>query len=246
MIVGDIHGRYGALMQALERAGYSDGDILYSVGDFCDRGMENIKVLEFLSRLDNFRPVLGNHDAWLQDYLYLGCEDYNWMYNNGGVKTVEELEKTGEEERRRFSSFMEGIPFCRIEEDSIVIHGGLMEWDTLSVLGGIARARDRNIESSFRLVPSELWDRDYLSSALSVEERGGVDNTYSEVLESMGERVVFIGHSIIGDKPFFSSFFHLAAIDTGAASMDGRITVMDMESLDFWQSDMICTFYGGN
>lgn len=39
LIVGDIHSNYNKLMDVLSKVHYNpDKDVLYSVGDFCDRG----------------------------------------------------------------------------------------------------------------------------------------------------------------------------------------------------------------
>lgn len=75
LIVGDIHGEYDKLIEVLSKADFNKNDILYSVGDFCDRGNKNLKVLEFLMSLDNFKAVRGNHDVWLYNYLLLGHPD---------------------------------------------------------------------------------------------------------------------------------------------------------------------------
>ena len=71
-IIGDIHARFGLMKSALEKAGFNqDEDILYSVGDICDRGDEPAETIRFLMGLRDFRPVLGNHDIWLEEYLYM-------------------------------------------------------------------------------------------------------------------------------------------------------------------------------
>ena len=70
LCIGDIHGCYDELMSALDNCSYSDSDVLYSVGDFTDRGTQNVQVLDFLMGLENFHPVCGNHDLWNYEYLH--------------------------------------------------------------------------------------------------------------------------------------------------------------------------------
>lgn len=75
LIIGDIHSRYEKLTAVLEIASYNpDSDILYSVGDFCDRGKDAVKTLRFLMSQNNLRAVIGNHDIILQNWLYTGLE----------------------------------------------------------------------------------------------------------------------------------------------------------------------------
>ena len=84
LITGDIHARFDALQAVLKKAAFDkDEDILYSVGDLCDRGEKPAQTLAFLSSLPNFRPVMGNHDIWLEEYLLTGLVDSDWLYNGG-------------------------------------------------------------------------------------------------------------------------------------------------------------------
>ncbi len=262
LIIGDVHGRFNALRQVLERAHFTDGeDILYSVGDFCDRGRDNIRVLRYLSSLASFRPVLGNHDAWLQDYLRTGCVmSDNWYCRNGGKTTVASFEGISKEERKRLSLWLDSIPYCRIEKGIIIIHGGPIGRN----LRELERPRNYVRESDAKEIPDELWDRTYLRTAflyehwlLSEEKKCGIKfdeycigmkGQYDELGDKIRTgrlyiasrtRTIFTGHSIVGDTPFSSKTFHITAIDTGAASPDGRLTCMDMDSGEYWQSDTI-------
>lgn len=64
--VGDIHGCFAALEQALDSIGFDgDRDRLFSVGDLVDRGPQSEQVLDWLER-PWFHAVCGNHDfmAW--------------------------------------------------------------------------------------------------------------------------------------------------------------------------------------
>jgi serine/threonine protein phosphatase 1 len=68
MIIGDIHGRYTKLMQALGQAGFDESnDRLLGLGDYIDRGRETARVLDYLverkARYPNRDIYLrGNHE----------------------------------------------------------------------------------------------------------------------------------------------------------------------------------------
>lgn len=66
-VVGDIHGCFSALAQAMDYVGFDEHlDRLISVGDLVDRGRESMKALHYLQQ-PWFHAVLGNHDwthAW--------------------------------------------------------------------------------------------------------------------------------------------------------------------------------------
>lgn len=69
LIFADVHGQYDELMQALEFAGYADGDKLVGVGDYIDYGSQSKQVLEFLCEAKRRNPesvfVRGNHENQL-------------------------------------------------------------------------------------------------------------------------------------------------------------------------------------
>lgn len=80
--VGDIHGHFTLLQQALDRLGFDPSkDRLFSVGDLVDRGPECEQVLAWLDK-PWFHPVRGNHD----DYVcrHETCDTGNWLQNGGG------------------------------------------------------------------------------------------------------------------------------------------------------------------
>ena len=110
LIAGDIHGRYGALCRVLEKAGYCDGsDTLYCVGDLADRGEDPVATLELLMSLSDFRPVLGNHDLWLESWLWSGDPDPVWVGWNGGDMTVRGIRKKDQGFRERLRGWLAAL-----------------------------------------------------------------------------------------------------------------------------------------
>ena len=61
--VGDIHGHFSALGEALRTVGFDAAhDRLFSVGDLIDRGPESARVLDWLAQ-PWFQAVRGNHEV---------------------------------------------------------------------------------------------------------------------------------------------------------------------------------------
>ena len=78
---------------------------------------------------------------------------------------------------------------------------------------------------------SPLWNRSYLQSAMAAEH-GADPKVLDPPLDT--DKTIFIGHTPL-DKPFHSGLYHLRAVDTGAGH--GRsLTVMDMDTGEFWQA----------
>ena len=82
--IGDIHGCYTALKQYLDdNGGMKDDEMYIFVGDYIDRGLENVEVVEFLLSVyqkPNVFLIEGNHERWL------------WVWANGGVSKSKEFE----------------------------------------------------------------------------------------------------------------------------------------------------------
>jgi len=92
-IVGDLHGMYDELVNALDDKGFDPKiDRLFSVGDLIDRGPDSIKCLELLNN-PWFYAVQGNHERFMIDSLIHKLEmPYSSWIANGGGWTLDEDE----------------------------------------------------------------------------------------------------------------------------------------------------------
>ena len=89
-VVGDIHGMFRVLRQALAAVAFRfSSDRLFSVGDLIDRGPDSLLAYKWVQEYPWFRAVRGNHDQMLLDAL-MGPGDLRpgvkelWIYYNGG------------------------------------------------------------------------------------------------------------------------------------------------------------------
>ena len=88
-IIGDIHGCYDALMTMLEGGQLKENRLYVFTGDFCDRGIQNAEVLEYLFTImnnDNVILLEGNHERAL------------WRYANDLYSQRRQFEKYTKEE----------------------------------------------------------------------------------------------------------------------------------------------------
>ncbi|MCK5711019.1 MAG: metallophosphoesterase, partial [Deltaproteobacteria bacterium] len=66
LCIGDIHGNYNALVQALERSKFDmKKDRLISLGDVYDGHSSSPDCIELLIDIRHFVWVLGNHDEFV-------------------------------------------------------------------------------------------------------------------------------------------------------------------------------------
>lgn len=60
-IIGDIHGRYHAMLELLQKMPKADKTI--SIGDLIDKGNMSIEVVEYFMKMKNTEVLLGNHEV---------------------------------------------------------------------------------------------------------------------------------------------------------------------------------------
>ena len=81
--VGDIHGCYEQLMEALEKIKFNpDVDRLISVGDLVDRGPDSVKCLNLLKETW-FHAVSGNHEDMMIKSFRREWPTHNYIQNGG-------------------------------------------------------------------------------------------------------------------------------------------------------------------
>lgn len=82
--IGDIHGCYTALKEYVDFCGgIKDDEFWIFTGDYIDRGIENVEMIEFLISIMDKKNVLmleGNHERWL------------WMWANDQTGRSKEFE----------------------------------------------------------------------------------------------------------------------------------------------------------
>lgn len=145
----DLHGYPPEKFRALlDRAGFSDDDFCFILGDVIDRGEEGIKTLRWLMNQPNFELILGNHEAMMLACDFL-CDEItddsiasltgeklgtytNWLAN-GGQTTLNELYKLPNEERKYIFEYLREAPLYETVtaggRDFLLIHSGLGSFD---------------------------------------------------------------------------------------------------------------------
>ena len=71
-VISDLHGYYDLFIKLLEKISFSEFDLLYIIGDVCDRGPDSLKILFYIQEHDNIILIKGNHEYMMQEALYYG------------------------------------------------------------------------------------------------------------------------------------------------------------------------------
>jgi serine/threonine protein phosphatase 1 len=216
-VIGDIHGHCRALLKVLEKSGFdADKDLLISLGDVVDLGPDPVGVINTLQGISHLVHVLGNHDNWCINWMKHGNVETVWRIQ-GGQETINAY-KTHEETIPSHLNFLEQArPFYLDEEKRLFVHGGF-DWNI-----PIEKQKDNK--------QMLLWDRSLAQMAFNFEMTGKKIEPYANI---------FLGHTptrLFGStEPIHQSNIWL--MDTGCGR-GGKLTMMDVESEQFWQSDEI-------
>lgn len=229
---GDIHGQLGALKQVLERSKFDyDNDLLIVLGDVCDGGPDTKGCVDEILKIKNYKFILGNHDFWFRKHFTEGFDGEIWL-QQGGANTLRSYGA-----KVKLSEFVSDIslidttnfvvPVTHQEFFNTATEYYLLE-DKVFVHGGFDPRRPIYNQSKKHLI----WDRDLIKKAVIEPIRG-----YGEI---------YVGHTTTQHyyegknyehctNPIW--FHNLCMMDCGAG-WNGRLAIMDIDSKEFWTSDI--------
>ena len=232
IVIGDIHGALKALKEVLTKAQLEKNDTLIFLGDYVDGWSESAQVIDYLLELDKQYHCIflkGNHDAWCEDWLSEDTAPRDWLIS-GGYSTITSYEQLSDERKAIHLQFYNRMRKFLEAEDRLFIHAGF------SSMHGPGRDR---YESNY------YWDRSLWELALATDDRISKDsNRYPKRLRLYSE--IFIGHTptINYDSMLPMHASNVWNVDTGAA-FTGRLTAMNVETKEYWQSEIVQKLYPG-
>ena len=198
--VGDIHGCHTLLMNRLAEIGFDfEKDLLVSVGDLVDRGLENFQCVELLEK-PWFKAIRGNHEQFcIEGFLDHNIARQHAMSNNGGAWFY----RAGIHHQARIVKLFSRLPialeisFKGKKYGFVHAHVEQNDWDEFKQI------LDSSADSWRSPVDMALWSRDRVyahSSETQYQEIKNVDEVY-------------LGHTVL-PKPMRKH--NCIFIDTGA------------------------------
>jgi serine/threonine protein phosphatase 1 len=240
--LGDVHGAYNALVQVLERCAFDyENDLLITIGDIVDGWGDSFKCVEHLLTIPNRIDIIGNHDAWFLTFIDTGIHETAWKMgglstatsyaNAAGIdfKVTEGAEgwitnlNSGDipEEHKKF--FKGQHKYYKDQDNNLFVHGGFNPYSPIGK----------------QLAYTLMWDRHLWSKHLAI--KGGYSKRikYVEVFNK-----IFIGHTSTTSSGSYKpvKIDKLINMDTGAGD-GGYLSIMDIDSGEFWQSDYVPDLY---
>lgn len=189
---------------------------------------ETIRFLIQFSKQHECIFIRGNHDELLYNYLDSGKSNEIWL-QHGGTGTVENYKNISKKEKKEHLQFLKNLTNYHIDsKNRLFVHAGFF-----SMHG-----------PQYEYFPSLVyWDRTLWEMVCSMDHSLSEDDPqYPDRLKHFNE--IFIGHTPVtrlgSDVPV--NFANVWNVDTGAG-FKGKITLMDVDSKEIWQSDPVYQLY---
>lgn len=244
LVIGDIHGGYRALLQCLERSAFDyETDQLIQLGDITDGYPEVFECVEELLKIKNIVTIKGNHDAWFDEFIQTDLHPYFWTY--GGRGTLISYLKNANKEGR-FVATERGYKSALDSNDIPQRHKDFFRAQRLYYIDDKKRCFvhagfERNLPFYDQQTEYYYWNRSLWKEALAYNEDAVLKKEFKIATKF---KEIYIGHTRTpNDKP--SKLFNIINLDTGAGH-DGKLTIMDINSKVFWQSDPMLQLYDQN
>lgn len=248
--MGDVHGNAKGLKQCIERSGIDkENDILISLGDIADGYAHVYECVEELLTFKNLIAIRGNHDDWFQKWMDSGIHPDQWTQGGKAtymsyIKEVD-IETLKDRPTGNWGAYLQvtDIPMSHWKFFHHQNNYYIDDNNRLFVHGGF----NRHLPFKGQQPWIYYWDRDLWAEALSF---------HSMTKKHLGEKVlkfklkddfseIFIGHT---GTEFWGETVPMHAamiwnVDTGGGNSTGKVTIMDVDTKEFWQSDQGIKLY---
>lgn len=235
-VLGDVHGNYKGLKQCLLISNFDyENDVLISLGDIVDGFSESFECVTELLKIKNLIAIRGNHDVIFHHWMTTGKHMFGWVhganntaqsYANHADRDVHVLPEMGgyktnltvvDIPRSHKDFFNNQVDYYIDDKNRGFVHAGFIHPQ------GLGYCEADNYHWS-----RELWEY------YSLEVEAGASH-----LQCFAHKEVFIGHTptIIINKSTPVSRGRITNMDTGGGYREGRVSVMNVDTHEFWQSD---------
>jgi len=231
LVIGDMHGALKALDQVLVRANVTENDTLIFLGDYVDGWSDAANLVNRLIDLKtthNCVFIKGNHDELFLDWLQKEKHNPQWLHH-GGQATIDSYSKLTKGEIDLHIDFLSDLENYYLDTNNrLFVHAGF--------------TNEHGVEKEV-FTKLFYWDRTLWEMALAMDENLKEDSVlYPKRLKHYKE--IYIGHTVLSrigeDTP--QQRANVWNIDTSAA-FKGPLTIMDIDTKQFWQSDSAKDLY---
>lgn len=264
-VIADIHGGYKALRQCLQQCEFDyDLDELISTGDIVDGYDEVYECVEELMKIRNLITVRGNHDDLFTTFLQFDFHPTQWT--GGGLATLVSYGRNllGDKFKADFNFelddyntnltafhvpqthkdfFKNQLDYYIDEDNNLFVHAGF----------------NRHFPIKDQMSWIFQWDRDLWNSAMNYSSMDSGNGTF-KIKDKFNN--IFIGHTSttrwaakeeksggiitkLSDERITTPMraFNIINLDTGAGGSRGKLTIMNIDTKEYFQSDLMSDLY---
>lgn len=216
----DAHGGYKALKQCLDIVNFDyEQDLLIYGGDIVDGWSETRQCINLLMSIKNLVLLMGNHDDWFIRFYEgtLDQSELNCWLMHGGREALMSYPKN-EISKEHYEFMKSTTKGYHLIDNKLFVHSGIIE--------------DLALEN--HTLDNFIWQMSFPKKCLQLNR------------PIRGFDEIFIGHTPTSGiqkgtyKPL--RIHNVYAVDT-AAAFEGYLTIMDIDSKKFWQSDLVRSLY---
>lgn len=231
--MGDVHGAAKALQQCLDLVNFDyENDELVQVGDVADGWHEVYECVEILCKIKNLICIQGNHDYWTLQWMKSGFTPTAHR-GQGGQATIDSYYRHGGVPDKHIRFFENQPLFYVDDQNRLFTHGGFSMRHTVYE-GGVD-------------LHNFSWNRELWTQALELREYGVLKLKCPDAFQE-----IYIGHTSTlqyedanGDQIMYPiRACNVTNMDTGAG-YSGRLSIMDIDTQEIWQSDCVPDLYPG-
>jgi serine/threonine protein phosphatase 1 len=218
-VIGDIHGSYKALVQCAERCAFDYvHDRLIVLGDICDGYPQVNLCIDELLKIKHCQCIVGNHDQWALKWVATGWKEDVWL-SQGGRATIESY--GGQLMPQAHVDFLKAASFWFECEGRIFVHGGF------DVQKPVSLQEDEEF----------IWNRTLIDQARKV-------NAIDPDCQFSDYKEIYVGHTPTTkfDSTVPLKLCNVWDMDT-AAGWGGKLSIMNVETKEYWQSDLTSELY---
>ena len=243
IVMGDIHGMFDKAISALSNANISKDDFVIFLGDYTDRGLQNLECMKLLLaavKQPNMLPLLGNHELMLVQYFIKSAQLVTDQYY-----TPNDIDNMSKNQWTKIVDFMKNN-----DDDIYMYNGGSLTlsevtFETLPIFKEYLKAI-YNLDLSYSLMinnqryyfahaginPFKSLDRQNLEDLVWIREKF-YDNYNDDTIITVGHTPTL---SLFKDNvPHF--YHNIIFADTASFSRHGKVTVMDILNNEYWQNE---------
>ena len=205
------------MVQCLVRSEFDyQNDRLIFLGDVADGWSQVPECIEEFLKIRHRVILKGNHDVWFEKFLSSGDQPEHWLLQ-GGIITVRSYEEKQNLIKPHLTFMKSAMIYYLDTENRLFVHAGFNP--------------DKRVEETDNPEEDYFWTRD-------VYKRSFVAPVMPELYHE-----IYIGHTPTRDIsaiPLKNNNVWL--MDQGAA-WDGRLSLLNVRTKEFFQSDPVKALY---